>query len=262
MYFEVDGARTFAAGRITGGTDAPVVVLVHGAAMDHSIWVYHTRYFMHAGRDVIAIDLPAHGLSDGAPLASIEDMAAWLERCLDALGIARAAVAGHSMGALAALELAGRAGERVERLALLGCALPMAVAPVLLEQAAADSPLARDMMVLWGHGTHAYTGGNPVAGITMVNAALRLIERARPGLLHADLNACNAYVEGYAAAARVSARTRLICGSEDRMTPTASARELASVIPTCAVDVIGDCGHIMMSERPEQTHRLLVQALS
>ncbi|MEZ5460036.1 MAG: hypothetical protein R3E65_12290 [Steroidobacteraceae bacterium] len=38
MYFEVDGARTFAAGRITGATDAPVVVLVHGAAMDHSIW--------------------------------------------------------------------------------------------------------------------------------------------------------------------------------------------------------------------------------
>ena len=110
MYFEVDGARTFAAGRITGATDAPVVVLVHGAAMDHSIWVYHTRYFMHAGRDVVAVDLPAHGLSDGAPLATIEDMAAWLERCLDALGISRAAVAGHSMGALAALELAGRAG--------------------------------------------------------------------------------------------------------------------------------------------------------
>ncbi|MEQ8233666.1 MAG: alpha/beta hydrolase [Gammaproteobacteria bacterium] len=262
MYFEVDGSRTFAAGRLPADAATPVILLVHGAAMDHSVWVYHTRYFMHTGHAVVAVDLPAHGLSAGAPLTTIEDMAAWLERCLDALGIERAAVAGHSMGALAALELGGRAGARIERLALLGCALPMAVAPALLEAAQADSPVARDMMVLWGHGTRAHTGGNPVAGITMVNAALRLIERARPGLLHADLAACNAYTDGYAAAAKISARTRLICGSEDRMTPTASARELATVIPTCAVDVIADCGHIMMSEKPEQTHRFLVQALA
>ncbi|MEZ5460037.1 MAG: hypothetical protein R3E65_12295 [Steroidobacteraceae bacterium] len=46
------------------------------------------------------------------------------------------------------------------------------------------------------------------------------------------------------------------------MTPTASARTGQRDPDLREQDVIGDCGHIMMSERPEQTHRLLVQALS
>lgn len=260
MHFEVDGTDTFAAGRLTGD-DAPVVVLVHGAAMDHSVWVYHTRYFMHEGVAVLAPDLPAHGRSAGTPLTRIEDMAAWLERALDALGIGRVALAGHSMGALVALELAGRDPARVARLGLLGAAVPMTVSPQLLEEAQADSEVARDMMMLWGHGPGARIGGNAVAGINIITGAKRLLERARPGVLHADLAACNAYQGGLDAGRRVTAPTRLICGRDDRMTPAAAARELAAALPVCEVDVIPACGHIMMSEQPEQTHRRLVAAL-
>lgn len=71
MYFEVDGQTVFAAGRLQAGSALPPVVLVHGAAMDHTVWVYHTRYFMHVGRSVIAPDLPGHGHSGGTPLASV-----------------------------------------------------------------------------------------------------------------------------------------------------------------------------------------------
>ncbi|MCB1747671.1 MAG: alpha/beta hydrolase [Gammaproteobacteria bacterium] len=262
MYFELDGSRYYAAGRLVEGDTRPVVVLLHGAAMDHSVWVYHTRYFLYAGRSVLAFDLPAHGLSAGAAVPTIEGMATWLERALDTLGVAAVAVAGHSMGALVALEFAARAGARAERLALLGAAVPMAVSPQLLDEARADSQAARDMMVLWGHGAQAHLGGNPVAGLTIANGAMRLLERARPGLLFNDLNACNDYEGGAAAAPRVQARTRLICGDEDKMTPPRVARELAAVIPQCTVDVIPVCGHIMMSERPEHTHRGLVAALS
>jgi pimeloyl-ACP methyl ester carboxylesterase len=117
------------------------------------------------------------------------------------------------------------------------------------------------MMVLWGHGGQAHVGGNPVAGLAIANGAMALLERARPGLLFNDLNACNEYQGGPAAAPRVRARTRLICGDEDKMTPPRVARDLAAAIPTCTVDVIPVCGHIMMSERPEHTHRGLVAAL-
>ncbi len=262
MFFEVDGQRVFAAGRCEGADARPLVVLIHGAAMDHSVWVYHTRYFMHEGIPVLAPDLPGHGRSDGQPLPSIEAMAEWLERALDALGADRLALAGHSMGALVALELAARLPQRVERLALLGASVPMAVSPQLLEEARKDSAAARDMMMLWGHGPQAQLGGNAVAGIGIVAGAMRLLERARPGVLFNDLNACNEYAGGLDAAARVGARTRIICGRDDKMTPAAVARELAAAIPACEIDVIGACGHIMMSEQPEQTHRRLVAALA
>jgi pimeloyl-ACP methyl ester carboxylesterase len=261
MFFDVDGERVHAAGRLLPGHAESVVVLLHGAAMDHSVWVYHTRYFAHVGRPVLALDLPAHGLSGGAALPTVEAMAAWLGRCLDTLGVPHVALAGHSLGALVALDYAGSAGARVDRLALLGAAVPMAVSDQLLEAARVDSRDARDMMMLWGHGPRAHLGGNPVAGIAIVNGAMRLLERAAPGLLYNDLNACNAYSAGLDAAARVSAVTRLICGSDDKMTPPRAAIELAAAIGNCAVDTIPACGHIMMSERPEATHRYLVAAL-
>ena len=68
MYVDVDGHKVFAAGRLAAASPVPPVVLVHGAAMDHTVWAMHTRYFMHVGRSVIAPDLPAHGRSNGEAL--------------------------------------------------------------------------------------------------------------------------------------------------------------------------------------------------
>ena len=262
MIFELDGQPVFAAGRLVAGNGAPPVVLIHGAAMDHTVWVYHTRYFMHIGRGVIALDLPGHGRSGGEPLTTIEAMADWVLRCLDALGVGEAALAGHSMGALVALEAAGRAPARITRLALLGAAFPMPVSDLLLNAAKADAPEARDMMMIWGHGPAAQYGANPVAGIHIVNYATRLLEKARPGLLHADLKACNDYAHGVEAAGQVQARTTLICGVDDRMTPVSAARQFAGALGGCSIATIAGSGHIMMSEQPELTHRHLVAAVA
>ena len=262
MYFEVDEQRVFAAGRLLADAAAPPVVLLHGASMDHSVWVYQTRYFMHVGRGVVAFDLPAHGRSGGTPLTTIEDMAAWFWRCIDALALGQVALAGHSMGALVALEAAGQAASRVGRLALLGASFPMPVSAQLLAAAQDNSPAARDMMMLWGHAQAAQLGANPVAGMHIVNTALRLLEQAQPGLLYCDLKACNDYAHGAVAAAAVRARTTLICGTEDRMAPAAAAHQFASTLANCLVTTIVGSGHIMMSEQPEQTHRQLVAALA
>ena len=262
MYFEVDGQSVFAAGRLQATPGAPPVVLVHGAAKDHTVWVYHTRYFMHIGRSVIAPDLPGHGHSAGAPLTRVEDMASWLLRVLETLALPDVALAGHSLGALVALEAAGRDPERISRLALLGAACPMPVSDLLLNAAKANAPESRDMMMIWGHGPGAQYGANPVAGIHIVNTSMRLLEKAQPGLLYTDLKACNEYAHGAQAAAEVRARTTLICGTEDRMTPLPAARQLAASINNCAVASIAGSGHIMMSEQPELTHRQLVAALA
>ncbi len=86
----------------------PTIVFVHGAANDHSVWALQSRYFAHHGYNVLAVDLPGHGRSGGEALASIEAIADWLAALLDALGVERAALVGHSMGSLAALDAAAR----------------------------------------------------------------------------------------------------------------------------------------------------------
>ncbi|MFX7874653.1 alpha/beta fold hydrolase, partial [Acinetobacter baumannii] len=81
----VQGQPVFAA---TGGRPftaaGPVVVFLHGAAMDHSCWSTQTRYFAHHGFGVLAPDLPGHGRSGGQPLGSVEALADWVLALLDA----------------------------------------------------------------------------------------------------------------------------------------------------------------------------------
>ncbi|MGH6945998.1 MAG: alpha/beta fold hydrolase, partial [Kiloniellales bacterium] len=128
MQLTVEGRAVFAG---TGGLPfdpaRPAIVFVHGAGMDHSVWALLARYFAHRGRAVLAVDLPGHGRSDGAPLESVEALADWLLGLLDAAGLESAALAGHSLGSLVALETAARAPGRVRALALLASAPLMPV---------------------------------------------------------------------------------------------------------------------------------------
>src|SRR3954464_12031754 len=91
----------------------PSAVFIHGAQNDHSVWALQSRYFAHHGFNVLAVDLPGHGRSEGPALPSAEAIAQWLVRTLDAAGIASAALAGHSLGALAALAAAALVPARV-----------------------------------------------------------------------------------------------------------------------------------------------------
>jgi pimeloyl-ACP methyl ester carboxylesterase len=254
MKFSLDGQDVFAA---TGGRDfdpgLPAVVFIHGAGMDHTVWALQTRYFAHHGRTVLAIDLPGHGRSKGVPLASIEDMAAWLGRFLDAAGLGEVALAGHSMGALVALEAAASLKGRVRALALLGVAPRMPVHPDLLSAAEANQHLAVELVTSWGHGLTGHLGGSRAPGLWLMGGASRLLERSPPGVLFAGLAACDAYGGALQAAAKVSCPCRILAGQADLMTPAKAGAKLTQAIAAAEIQIIPGCGHMMMLEKPDQT---------
>src|SRR3954463_5315812 len=109
MQLSVNGLETFVA---TGGKEFdkshPTIVLLHGAGLDHTTWALHSRWFAHHGYGVLAPDLPGHGRSSGARLATSTDTADWTAARLDAAGAAKVRLVGHSMGSLIALETAAR----------------------------------------------------------------------------------------------------------------------------------------------------------
>lgn len=229
----------------------PTIMFVHGAAHDHSVWALQSRYFAHHDSNVMAVDLPGHGKSAGAPLASIEAMAAWLVQVLDATGIHEAAIVGHSMGALACLEMAGRHGARVRRAALLGPSVPMPVSETLLDAARRDDHVAFELINGWSHSTPRQLGGNRAPGMWMTGAAMRLMERSRPGVLHADLLACHAYVTGLGAAAAVRCPVLAILGERDLMAPTRAAQALVAALPDVRTVTLRGAGHALMAEQPD-----------
>jgi len=250
----VDGRPVFAA---TGGRRfdprEPAVVLLHGAGMDHTVWALQTRYLAHHGRAVLAVDLPGHGRSGGAALATIEDMADWVGALLDAAGVAETALVGHSMGAITALEAASRAPERVRKLALLGATAAMPVNSDLLTATREAPEKAIAMIVTWAVGRPAHIGGYRAPGLWVMGGAGSLLRKAPKGVLHTDFAACDAYRNGLAAAEKVRCPTLLVIGEADLMTPARRAGELAAAIPDCRMTTIAGAGHMMMVEKPDET---------
>lgn len=262
MKLSVDGRSAFAS---TGGRpfdpDRPVVVFLHGAGFDHTTWMLQARYFAHHGRAVLNVDLPGMGRSDGPPLNAIGNFADWVLKLLDAARAPKAALVGHSMGALIALECAARAPARVWALALLGVSTKMPVHPELQRAATANEHVALDLMTSWGFGRWAQLGGSRVPGQWMAGSGLRLLERAPRGSLAASLAACNAYGGALDVAAKVLCPTLLLLGAIDRMTPPAAARDLATRIADARTVILPHAGHMMMIEEPDRTIDALAEII-
>lgn len=233
----------------------PVIVLIHGAGHDHSVWNHQARHLAHHGFAVLAPDLPGHGRSGGLPLPSIEALAGWIETLLDLTGVARAALAGHSMGSLVALQAAANLPDRIDRLLLLGSVAPMPVAPPLLDAALNQRDAAHRMINQWSYAPRGQLGTSPNPGISLVALNQRLMERQRPGVLANDLAACNAYQGGIEAAAQMRVPTVLICGERDQMTPRKAVKPLQDAFvhtPGGApMIMIEHAGHAMMAESPD-----------
>jgi pimeloyl-ACP methyl ester carboxylesterase len=255
------GSVYYANGGVAFDAAKRSVAFVHGAGMDHTVWTLYTRYFARNGYNVFAFDLPGHGRSQGAALQSVEAMAQWLCAALQALGVTQATLAGHSMGSLVALHAAATAPGLARNLALLGFSYPMQVGRPLLDAARNGEHAAIDMMMIWGHDHLAQIGGNAMPGMGIVAPAQRILERAAAGVLYTDLNACHTYAGGEASASAIDCPVTLILAERDRMTPLRSARAFMKNFRSARSIVLSECGHGMLSERPEETYRALAQAL-
>jgi len=270
MKLTLDGRTAYA---YTGGkpfdASLPLVVFIHGAMHDHSVWALQSRWFAHHGHAVLAVDLPGHGRSEGPALASVEANADWLVRLLSAVGAGRAALVGHSMGSLIALEAAARLGEAASALAMLATAFPMKVSATLLDTALNDPAKAIDMVNSYSHATHAAKPGNPGPGTWTHGANRALMHRLQDGyaraghgnLFHHDFGVCDRYAGALESAARVRCPVRLLLGAQDSMTRPAAAQSLlgafhgtgskGSTPSELGITVTLPAGHALMAEQPD-----------
>ncbi len=265
MKFSVEGREAYA---YTGGKPSdpqlPCVVFIHGACHDHSGFTLLARWFAHHGHAVLAVDLPGHMRSAGPLLPDVAAYARWLLALLDAAGVRQAALVGHSMGSLIALETAGLAPDRVSRLVLIGTAYPMKVSDALLATARERPLEAMAMVNAWSISSLAskpeYPGpGNWLHGGNL--ALMRRVQAAGAGsnvFLH-GFSVCNAYQDGLVAAARVRCSTTLVLGRADAMTPPRATKDLVAALKARVVFVAS--GHLQMGEAPDDTLAAVRSAL-
>ena len=259
MYIQVNGAATYC---YTGGKafDAakPTVVFIHGVLNDHSVWALQSRYMANHGWNVLAVDLPGHCRSGGDAPASVEQGAAFVAALLDALGIDRAALIGHSWGSLIALEAAAQLGPRVSHLVLVGTAYPMKVSPALIESALNEPEKALRMVNVFSRSTLAPPSGT---GFWVYGAGMALgrkVLRSNPqvNLFHRGFVACDRYANGEQAMAQVQCPVLFVLGAQDQMTSPKAAQGLIAIARNAgrAVQVVNlPVGHHQMTEAPDGT---------
>jgi len=231
------------------------VVLVHGAAMDSSVWRYQADALTQAGFTSIAVDLPGHGGSEGEPSSSARGYAGWLLAYLSHLG-EPVHLVGHSMGALVALETAAARPDLVRSLTLIGVSDLMPVNPDLLAGAAEGDLSMFATMGKWMHAREPI--GEPEWN---VDDTVAVLQRARPGVAFADLTACAGYPGAAAVAATISVPILLILGEQDLMTkPSAAEPIAAAAVDATTVTVMG-AGHLLPVERPDVVNATLIEFL-
>jgi len=259
MYLTVHGAATYC---YTGGKpfDAakPTAVLIHGVLNDHSVWALQSRYLANHGWNVLAVDLPGHSRSSGEAPASVEAAADFIAALLDAAGVQRAALVGHSWGSLIAMEAAARLGDRVSHLVLVGTAFPMKVSPALIEASLNEPEKALRMVNVFSRSTLASPSG---AGFWVYGAGLALgrrVLRSNPqvNVFHRGFVACDSYTGGEDAIARITCPVLFALGAQDQMTLPkaaqgliATAHEAGKTVTVAHLPV----GHHQMTEAPEAT---------
>ena len=103
----------------------PDLVMIHGLTGNLAVWHFKIIPALQDHFRILTYDLRGHGYSDMPPIGySATDMAEDLEGLMDALGIDRADIVGHSFGADTALYFAFHHPDRVRALVAIEAAMP------------------------------------------------------------------------------------------------------------------------------------------
>ncbi len=267
-FLEIGGQRVF---YHRTGRGRPLVLL-HGFLLSHYSW-RHVIPGLAAEHDVIAIDLPGFGESDRPSPADFRYSAAgYMETVvgvLDVLGLERASLLGHSLGAGVALHTAARQPDRVERLIVLDPLVydfPLPVegrvlltpylGPALMKTVYTRGVLRHYLTrYLYHHPAlvaeelvdYLWERLNRPGGFDAAHACLRLC--ADPSTIGSSLRA-------------VRAPSLIIWGEGDRLFASSHAARLQGELPGSLLHVLPDCGHAPAEERPDEVLRLVLPFLA
>lgn len=266
MIYTVQGAPLYAyTGGKTFDPQQPTVVFIHGVLNDHSVWILQSRYFANHGWNVLAIDLPGHGKSGGKAPATVQSAAQTIMALLDAAGVSKAVLMGHSFGSLIAMHAAAENPSRVSQLVMAATAYPMKVSPALLENSLNAPEKAIHMVTVFSHSTLAPPPSALGPGTWVFGGGKALMRRVlasnpHENIFHIGFKACNDYDQGEVTMPKVQCPTLFLLASKDQMTQPKAAQVLIQWAKQGQVKFV-NAGHQLMVEAPEETLKAMVDFL-
>ena len=244
----------------TGGMDfdeeKSSILLMHGSGLTHIVWSLHEQFYASQGFNILSVDLPGHGNSEGPSLKSIEEISDWVKSLMNVLDIKKIIIIGHSQGCLVGIDFASRYPNLINDLVLVAGSYKMPVNQDLIDYAEAGDEKVILLMMKWGYeGSKAFIGGNPVKKI--INSSREIRE-----VLAVDLNACNNYKSGKESLEKINCPTLCIFGDLDKMVPLEVGNKMASMIKNSEKKVINNCGHMIIFEKAFEMRKIVKEFLT
>ena len=243
MIFEVENKKVFSSD-IGQSFDKKkhTIILLHGSGQSHVVWSLTEQYLSSKGYNVLTIDLPGHGNSEGESLKSIEEIADWLEKVVKKIGANQITIIGHSQGCLVSLEYYFKNPKKIKKLVFIAGAYEIPVNKSLINLSLSGDMESLNLMMKWGYGhSKQFIGGNPLQKILNSTREVREV-------LAVDLIACNNYKNGIKAVKTVKCPTFFIFGELDKMIRLEDGKKFAELISGSKVHVIKNCGHMIILE--------------
>ena len=243
MIIEVENKKVFAsdAGQ-SFDKNKETIVLLHGSGQSHVVWSLTEQYLSSLGYNVLTIDLPGHGNSEGKSLKSIEEIADWLDKVVKKIGVSQLTILGHSQGSLVSLEYYFKFPKKIKKLVFVAGAYEIPVNKSLIDLSLSGDMESLNLMMKWGYGhSKQFIGGNPLQKILNSTREVREV-------LAVDLIACNNYKNGMKAVKSVKCPTFFVFGELDKMIKLEKGKKFADLISGSKVHVIKNCGHMIVLE--------------
>ena len=231
------------------------IVFLHGSGLSHIVWSLTEQFFSSKNFNVLSIDLPGHGNSEGPCLDSIEKITDWLEKVFEKLNLKNLILVGHSQGCLEAIEYSFKYKKRLKKMVLISGSYRMPVNKDLIDLASNGDSDAVKLMMKWGYeGSKKFIGGNPIE---------RIIQSPRDisEILAVDLIACNNYANGSKAAQSISCPIMLVFGELDKMVNLEVGNKFANLVKNSTTHIIPGCGHMIMIEKAFEMREKVLEFL-
>ncbi|QSO49388.1 alpha/beta fold hydrolase [Alicyclobacillus mengziensis] len=209
-------------------------VFIHGAGGTQSKW----RSIQSGMRGYRAsyVDLPGHGANALEPQASIEAYATGLSDTIQGDVI----VVGHSMGGMIGIELAAR-NQHVKGLALVASHYALPVHDRILSQLKEGS-FPESLF---------YASYRKPVNPQLLEQEKEEISLVPVETTYLDFRACNSYVNGREAIARLNIPILALYGADDRLLPVAAQDNLMQANTLASATSVTEAGHYVMLERPQ-----------
>ncbi|MEN6320154.1 MAG: alpha/beta hydrolase [Syntrophaceae bacterium] len=248
VFHEISGVNiAYWAGSQNLFRDRKNLVFIHGSGGDHRIWI---KQYTHLKDDfnVIAIDLPGHGQSEGTGEQEVTHYVEWVRKLLDSLALEKPVLIGHSLGAAISLVFAMQYGETLSAIVAVGGGAKMPVNEMILKGLKADPEFVIGLVAKF-----CVSKENRER---LSRTVIEGLSRANPDVLYGDLLACDRLdITGHIS--RIGIPTFIICGTDDKMTPPVLSQFLRDNIPASQLSFVDNAGHMVMLENEKIFNELL-----